>query len=199
MLGFLRNKSEKLFQSLATILIKNGVSPNSVTLSALILAIISGILYYFKHPIIAALLLALSGFLDMLDGMIARTAKMETKLGNFLDSLIDRYSDFIPIIAIGIAGLSGWIYVALAIFGSMIPSYTRAKLELNLGQERTKGNTVVGERGDRLLLIILASFIYPVFKNSFEVVFLLIFLLGNLAVILRTIYNLSELKTTQNI
>ncbi len=199
MLGFLRNKSEKFFQSLANILIKNGVSPNSVTLSALILAIISGIFYYFKHPIIAALLLALSGFLDILDGMIARAAKMETKLGNFLDSLIDRYSDFIPIIAIGIAGLSGWIYVALAIFGSMIPSYTRAKLELNLGQKRTKGNTVIGERGDRLLLIILASFVYPVSKNSFEVVFLLIFLLGNLAVILRTIYNLPELKPTQNV
>jgi archaetidylinositol phosphate synthase len=194
MLGFLRKRTEELLASLTNVFVKANVNPNVISLVALLLAIISASFYYFKIIFLAVLFLLISGFLDMIDGMVARASKRESKLGNVLDSTLDRYADFLPILAIGLAGMANWIFVTIAIFGSLIPSYVRAKLEINIESKKIKAKSVIGERADRIILLILASLIYPLYKESFDIAFLLIFILGNFAVILRLWYNIESLK-----
>src|SRR3990172_6560271 len=77
------------------------INPNYITILALILAIISGYLFYINILWLAAILVLLNGFLDALDGEIARHHKMQSKLGDFLDHSFDRLSD--AAIFIGIA------------------------------------------------------------------------------------------------
>jgi len=194
MLGFLRKRIEELLTSLTHVFVKANVNPNIISLTALFFAIISSSFYYFKILFLAILFLLISGFLDMIDGMVARASNRETKLGNVLDSTLDRYADFLPILAIGLAGMAHWVFVSIAIFGSLIPSYLRAKLEINIENKKIKAKSVIGERADRLVLLILASLIYPLYKESFDIAFILIFIVGNFAVVLRLLYNIENLK-----
>lgn len=196
MLGSLRKISEEYLNSIAKALARYNIDPNFVTSLALLSSTISAIFFFFKIVFLAAIFLALSGFLDLLDGMIARISKRETRLGNVMDSVMDRYSDFLPILSIGFAGLAGWPYVALAIFGSMIPSYVRAKIEMNLTNSM-KGKVILGERADRLIILIFFSLIYYLYENSFNLAFILIFIIGNFAAMLRLYYNYNELKKFQ--
>jgi len=194
MLGSLRKKIEELLSAITITLVKSNLDPNLITATGLIFSVISSTFFYFRSPLIGALFLAISGLMDVLDGMVARKAKKETKLGNVLDSILDRYSDFFPLMAIGIAGLAEIAYVALSIFGCVIPSYVRAKLEINIEANRIKGKLIIGERADRLVLLILGALIYPIYHESLNIALILIFLLGNIAAILRLIYNLDNLK-----
>jgi archaetidylinositol phosphate synthase len=76
-----------------------------------------------------------------------------TKFGGVLDSTLDRYSDLIIIGAIVIAGLCNLIWGIIAIIGSVMVSYVRARGEL-------EGVKMAGvglmERAERI--IILAAF-----------------------------------------
>ena len=51
---------------------------------------------------LAGVLLLVSGFFDLLDGAVARSKKMMTPFGGFLDSVLDRYSDLLVMLGISI-------------------------------------------------------------------------------------------------
>ena len=79
----------------------------------------------------AGFLVLFAGTLDILDGKVARRSNGASPRGAFLDSVMDRYAEFL-----GYAGLmvffgSGWLVwaVLLAILGGMMVSYTRARAE----------------------------------------------------------------------
>ena len=76
------------------------INPNKVTFIALVCAILSGYFFYSDHLLAAAIFLALNGFLDVLDGEIAKKGK-PTKRGDFLDHSFDRLSD--TVIFVGLA------------------------------------------------------------------------------------------------
>ncbi|HLI47041.1 MAG TPA: CDP-alcohol phosphatidyltransferase family protein [Geobacterales bacterium] len=194
MLGYLRKRIEELLSSIAAYLIRINVEPNMLTLAGFLLSLISAVFFYFRNPILGAIFLAFTGIMDVLDGIVARKGGKETKLGNVLDSVLDRYSDFVPLAAIGLAKLADWLFIVLAIFGSMIPSYVRAKLELNIEQSKVKAKTIIGERADRIILLILGALFYPIYVRSIDIVLLIIFLFGNTAAILRLIFNLDNLR-----
>ena len=54
------------------------------------------------YPFLAAWLLILASACDMLDGAVARLADKATRFGAFLDSTLDRLSDFIVYAGIGL-------------------------------------------------------------------------------------------------
>lgn len=80
------------------------------------------------------LLYLLSGPFDALDGALARTSGLESRFGAFLDSFIDRYSE-----AAVLFGILCWstfhdrhilvLITFLAMIGSLMVSYTRARAE----------------------------------------------------------------------
>ncbi len=84
--------------------------------------------------IITGVLIWIAGFFDALDGSVARITGRVTVFGNFIDSVIDRYSDsaiYFGILAHFLrSGRTEYVLLtAIAIIGSMAISYTRAKAE----------------------------------------------------------------------
>ncbi len=84
----LDTKCRKFLQPLINIgadfFIKLGFSANKVTIIALILGALSGVFIYLSMPITSIVFLWLSGYLDAVDGTIARI-KGSTYFGTVMD------------------------------------------------------------------------------------------------------------------
>ncbi len=161
-LSRLRSLSEKILKPAANVAIKLGITPNVATLFAFVISIIAAG-FIFLYPmwgyilIVSALLLLLSGYFDALDGAIARNSHQITAFGGFLDSVLDRYSDAILIGCIILAGLCvSWIGL-IALVGSLLVSYSRARAEAAAGNNISGKKMAVGlfERSERMLLIMV--------------------------------------------
>lgn len=152
----------KLFvKPIVRVLVRSGIHPNVITIFSLLLAIIS-FLFYWKGTFWAgAIFLFLCGIFDTFDGEVARQTNRVTKTGSFLDSTVDRINEFIVYLGLFCYYFNTANYVLfwifLALFGSMMVSYTRAKGE-SLGISPQVG---IFERFNRFLLLIIGSFLGP--------------------------------------
>ncbi len=72
---------------------KNRLSPNAVTIFGLLMHIPIAWLIAMRHPLWAALFLAIFGLFDTLDGELARSQNKTSALGMFLDSATDRIKE----------------------------------------------------------------------------------------------------------
>jgi CDP-diacylglycerol--glycerol-3-phosphate 3-phosphatidyltransferase len=81
------------------------------------------------------LLLIAAALFDTLDGALARHAGKTTVFGAFLDSVMDRFSEAVTLIALTYYysgqpnGQLPVVLIALALVGSLMVSYTRARAE----------------------------------------------------------------------
>lgn len=106
----------------------------------------------------AGLVIILSGLFDLLDGVIARNLGKATVFGSFFDSVMDRYSDLLLLLAISIYYLRNGeeglvILTAVVIIGTALIPYVRAKAE------SLKISCHVGlmERAERIILLALGA------------------------------------------
>jgi CDP-diacylglycerol--glycerol-3-phosphate 3-phosphatidyltransferase len=136
------------------LLARLGVRPLALTLAGLALSALSGVAVLQGERVLAALLLLAGGVCDTVDGAVARALQRQTKLGAFLDSTLDRYSEVVVYLALAwrYRGEATLLAVFLAITGSLLVSYTRARAE-GLGEECRVG---LLERPERLVLLIAA-------------------------------------------
>ncbi|MCU0822542.1 MAG: CDP-alcohol phosphatidyltransferase family protein, partial [Spirochaetes bacterium] len=123
---FLRQFGYWFTRPLIWIFIKLGFTPNSLTISSLLLACLSG--YYFYEGSFAAggWLLIASGTLDGLDGRLARATGQTSRSGAFLDSTLDRYCDGILVAGIALYFREDplmLLFSILTIIGSEVVSY----------------------------------------------------------------------------
>ena len=186
MLGKLREKSQNAIAPFGKTLAKFGFSPNSMTITSLFVAIASTYAYILKMPIAAALLIILTGVIDMFDGAIARTTGRVTKFGATLDHVIDRYAEFFIIIGITYAGYTTWVSGLFTLFGMLMASFTRAKAESVGG---LKSCTVgIAERQEKLLLIIGGSLLLFMFSQSLNYAIIIVGILSHITVLQRLHY-----------
>lgn len=116
---------------------QRGVSPNALTYTSLVFAALAGIAAGLGYFATAALLLALSGVCDILDGAVARASGRATPFGALLDSTVDRLSDAFPLLGLIVYYSESHAAVALSAFAmlsSFAVSYVRARAEA-LGAE----------------------------------------------------------------
>jgi CDP-diacylglycerol--glycerol-3-phosphate 3-phosphatidyltransferase/CDP-diacylglycerol--inositol 3-phosphatidyltransferase len=149
----------QVWSPLGDLLLRLGVSPNTVTLVGT-LGVTAGALVCFPQGWLLAGVLVITAFVfsDMIDGYMARTSGQISPFGAFLDSTLDRIGD--AAIFGGLAmyyvgpGDDRW-WAGLAIYclsmGS-VTSYARARAE-SLGMQAKVG---IAERADRLVAILLA-------------------------------------------
>ena len=102
----------------------------------------------------AALVYLVAGGFDLLDGILARLAKMATRFGAFLDSTADRISEGLVFAAIAYRFAhdgepTAAAMAVLALLGSLMVSYTRARAE-GLGLECKVG---IVTRAERVLIV----------------------------------------------
>jgi len=73
-------------------LIKTPLTPNMISIGINIIGSLCGILYALGHPVIGALLMHAATILDRCDGEVARVKLMETKKGQWVDTISDQFT-----------------------------------------------------------------------------------------------------------
>lgn len=94
-----RKYVQPMIEISAKALLKIGLTPNQVTMISFFIGVSTGLFIYFDQPIIAVTVLWLSGFLDVVDGTMARLTK-PSSWGTVLDVTLDRLVEISVIIGI---------------------------------------------------------------------------------------------------
>ncbi len=144
----------KLVSPIIFLFEKMNLSPNSVTILGFIISIFSGVAFAFGHFFWGGILILISGIFDIMDGYLAKKNNKVTEFGALLDSSLDRYAEFISLSGLGTYYiLQGYLYstiiLAIAIIGSIMVSYVRARSE-GLGYNCKVG---ILERLERIVLL----------------------------------------------
>ncbi len=146
---FAENYSMRLARPLARL----GLSPSAITLAGAGFGVIAAIMYARGNLIFAFFAVLLASLSDIADGAVAKLTNSQSALGGFLDSVLDRYSDSIILIGIGIYLPEHLLLVLVVLFGTLLVSYTRARAEMEI----EKCDIGIGERAERLTIIMAAT------------------------------------------
>lgn len=155
-----REKFEKLSEKIGKAFSKLGLSPNQWTVLSFIPALIGLYLVYRGLSIYGAASFFLSVFVDIVDGSVARYTGRSSKKGAYVDTIADRYVEFILVFSFLFIGLpelfipaEAWIFLLL--FGSLITTYSKsAAKEKEILAKELKGGLL--ERAERVVLLIVA-------------------------------------------
>lgn len=155
MLSHHKEAFHALADPVARLLLWAHIRPNHLTLAGFGVSALAAHALAGGRLRSAAALLALAGLFDFFDGALARAAGQATPFGAFLDSVVDRYSDLIvlsgALILYHRAGDSTGVLLAiLALAGTMMVSYTRARAQ-SIGVQCDVG---LMERPERLIVLI---------------------------------------------
>lgn len=109
--------------------VKADVHPNTITWAGLFFTIFAANFFRLGSFFIGGVFLVIAGTCDVLDGQIARRTNKKSTFGAFFDSAVDRYSDIAIFLGIAIYFDQLYIYVliVLALTGSLLTSYMRAR------------------------------------------------------------------------
>ncbi len=146
---------------------KKDINPNKITIIGGIIALFVPIGFYFSE-LLGGLLILISAVCDSLDGQFARKMGGNEKFGAFLDSTVDRLSDFFYLMGLWIVALQTQhkmvltllLFIALCL--TLLFSYTKARIE-GLG-----GTCNIGfmERAKRVIFILILSVLLFFFNQN---------------------------------
>lgn len=133
-------------------------NPNFWTLVGLLLSLLAAYLFAIQDTFLAAISVLGSGFMDVVDGAVARATGRITRRGGFLDSNIDRVGE--SVIYIGLMFSPGWksVVAGVALATSLLVSYSRARAEASGLKAEGVG---IGERAERLLVLVIGGLLGP--------------------------------------
>ena len=185
-----------------------GLTPNQISGLGVVLGVASGVVYwqaglavdnqsiYPSYLIFAVILLLVSGYCDALDGALARLHNEVSATGGFLDSLLDRYVEAAVYCGLIVGKLCDPFWGLLALIGSLLTSYTRARSEAADVPMETVG---VIERAERLIIIVLASLLSIIWIDAISWSMILLAVATNVTVFQRTVYFFSRVKPQNNL
>jgi archaetidylinositol phosphate synthase len=146
------------------------LSPNQWTLISILPVLAAAWLLYYSQFLVSALLLLLSAFLDLVDGSVARVTGRVSLLGAYLDTIVDRYIEFIIILGILLVGLPGFylpasVWILVYLFGAMMTTYSKAAAkEKDIFKREIRGGIL--ERAERLIILfvgLLLAAVQPIY------------------------------------
>jgi CDP-diacylglycerol--glycerol-3-phosphate 3-phosphatidyltransferase len=128
-----------ILQPSTNFLVRVHVAPDILTMIGFFLNLIAAILFGMDEYRWGGLMVLVAGIFDLLDGLVARAGRTETKFGALLDSTVDRYSEIVVWFGLAVSFIrSGSLWTSSALFfalaGSLMVSYVRARAE-GLGEE----------------------------------------------------------------
>jgi CDP-diacylglycerol--glycerol-3-phosphate 3-phosphatidyltransferase len=137
-----------------TRLIESRLTPNAISLTGLIGNLIAAALVLERLYFLAGIAFILGSVCDTLDGRYSRMSGKGSPFGAFLDSTLDRCEEGIVLAAVCVIFASDgkqWAagVVVLAVLGSLMVSYTRARAEA-LGVENKGG---IATRAVRVVIL----------------------------------------------
>ena len=171
-----------------------GLHPNFFTFFGLVVNTAAAVAFGYGHFFTGGLIILGAAVFDLTDGPLARLTGRVSRFGGFFDSVIDRYSDLALYFGLLVyyARANRFFYVvltALAMTGSVMVSYTRARAESLIPSCK------VGflERPERIVLLIIGAL-----ANRMAPVLWVIAVLSNVTVIHRIIYTWQTTKAGES-
>ena len=139
-----------LTQPVVRLLAKTPVAPNAITWSGFLVAIGAAALIITENLLAAGIVVLIAGFFDILDGALARSTNRTTQFGAVLDSTLDRLAEALLLLGVLVLYareqlVAESLVVGVALVGSLLVSYIRAKAE-SLGLECQIGLFTRAER-----------------------------------------------------
>ena len=159
-----RKSAYQITEPLVPFLTRRHVTPTTLTWIGFAISLGAVALIVTGHLFPAGFVVLVSGFFDMLDGALARHINQATRFGAVLDSTLDRVSEAVLLLSIlifylisGSQPFIGILVAGLALIGSPLVSYVRAKAE-TIGLECKVGLFTRAERVIVLAVGLLASY-----------------------------------------
>ena len=150
------------------LLIKNNITPNTITIISLFISLITSYIYSQGYIFIGSVFLLAGSTFDMLDGRVARKTNSESILGSFMDSCFDRFSEIFIMFGLFIYYFPDtFCYVIMfASLFSLTVSYVKAAAD-NLG---LSSNVGLMQRADRVVYLGVGGIISG-FCEYFNIIF----------------------------
>lgn len=129
-----RDWTQGIRSAIARVLGGWGVSPNTLTLFGYVLHLPVMYMLATGHLRLGGALFVIASAFDALDGSVAREMGQTSTFGAFLDSVVDRFSEGTVLFGLLLYYLNSGArlepaLIYLAVFGSLLVSYTRARAE----------------------------------------------------------------------
>lgn len=143
------------------------VSPNTLTLSSIILSVLAAGYIISDNFLYGILFTATAFFLDGVDGIVARAKGKVTKFGAFFDGISDRIVEFFILTSMVFITWQDVFVTQVSIlmiigFGTFLTSFTKAYADHRetIKKSDTDKMSCILERTERVILILLALILY---------------------------------------
>lgn len=147
-----RPLANRLLRPFVAAALRVGATPDQISVLAFAISILAGVAFYLATPVMyvtGAVLVLVNGWLDLLDGAVARETNVDSPGGDLLDHVLDRYADVVIVAGLA-AGIDQYALGFAAVTGVLLTSYMGTQIEA-VGLERQYGGLL--GRADRLALV----------------------------------------------
>ncbi|WP_435096801.1 CDP-alcohol phosphatidyltransferase family protein [Halarchaeum sp. P4] len=147
-----RPLASRLLRPFVAVSVRLGLTPDAISVVAFVVAIGAAGAFYLGTAagyVLGAILVFLNGWLDLLDGAVARETGVDSKGGDLLDHVLDRYADVVILAGLA-AGVRSWLLGFAAVTGVLLTSYLGTQIQA-VGLGRQYGGLL--GRADRLALV----------------------------------------------
>lgn len=153
--------TEKISIKIGIVFSKLGLSPNQWTCISLVPAFLGFLSLYYHNLVFAVVFFLISGFIDVVDGAVARVTGSASNFGAFVDGVVDRYVEVLLYFGLMVYNplnflIPTYYWVSLLIFGAIMPTYVRAYADhkgvvTEPAEQKRMGGLL--ERAERLTLL----------------------------------------------
>jgi len=170
------------------------LKPNHITGLSIILAVLGFLTFVSQHFIPAFLFYSFSVLLDAIDGEVARIKGKASPKGAYLDTIADRYVEFVILLGFLFVEMPPFIlnfdvWLFLVLFGSLLTTYAKAAAKEKLNR---KVVSCLLERGERGIILLFSVLILNFDKNMVTYIFVLLAFLTNFSAIQRILKALTS-------
>ncbi|MFC1957382.1 CDP-alcohol phosphatidyltransferase family protein [Chloroflexota bacterium] len=174
------------------LLAKTPIAPNAISWTGFLVTIGAAALIVTEQLFAAGLVILIAGFFDILDGALARSTNRVTQFGAVLDATLDRLSEAVLLLGILVLyarepSVVGILVVGLALIGSLMVSYIRAKAEA-MGLQCQVG---LFTRAERVVVLALGFLL-----NQVIIALAIIVVFSFITVVQRLLYVWRQIKTS---
>ena len=177
--------SEKIGKSFSKI----PMSPNQWTILSLILSVVTAYFLIKQDFVYASVVFFFMACLDIIDGSVARVSQKATKFGAYLDTVMDRITEFLVVFGLFFVNLPDFLlsskrWLLILFFGSQMTTYVKAAaFEKKLTDKELRGGIL--ERPERLILLFIVILLLNFSTTDSLYVLILAAVLTNLTALQR--------------
>jgi phosphatidylglycerophosphate synthase len=192
-----RNINSKISIPTSKLLVRTPLTPNMISVTINLIGMLCGLFYALGHPVIGALFLQIATILDRCDGEVARVKLMETKRGQWIDTICDqltilsfiigvplgyyRISENPWVLALGGLNLTIFLFFVIWSFYFLIKYTNSGSLVAYFNVDK-----IIGEKNKSLIRRLIVLIRPMARRNFYSLSFLILAIIGGYPLVLGT-------------